>query len=193
MWCCDPIFFDKLEKQRALSIPERNFREIVKKHYDMLIKAQHQYWRKRCTIRWIKMGEENTKFFHAMATKRFRRSFISSLQLPDGHIVTDHDQLAAVAWNCFIDRMGSSRGVSVRFDLDSIISPVNNLDALVSPFTNEEMDKVVQKMPVDKAPGPDGFNEMFLKRCWSIIKEDFYNLANDFFSQNVSLENLNNS
>ena len=48
-------------------------------------------------------------------------------------------------------------------------------------------------MPVDKAPGPDGFNGMFMKKCWSIIKQDFYNPANDFFSLNVSLENLNNS
>ena len=32
-----------------------------------------------------------------------------------------------------------------------------------------------------------------MKRCWNIIKQDFYNLANDFFGQNVTLENLNNS
>ena len=107
---------------------------------------------KRCTIRWIKMGEENTKFFHAMATERFRRSCISSLELPDGHTVTDHDQMAAVAWNCFKDRMGSSRGITIKFDLDSLISPVDNLEDLVSPFSCEEMDKVVQEMPVDKAP-----------------------------------------
>ena len=119
------------------------------------------------------MGEENTKFFHAMATERFRRSFISSLELPDGHVVTDHDQMAAIACNCFKDRMGSSRGISTMFDLDCLISPVDNLEELVSPFTSEEMDKVVQKMPIDKAPGPYGFNGMFLKKCWSIIKQDF--------------------
>ena len=103
-----------------------------------------------------------------MATERVRRSFISSLELPDGHKVTDHDQLAAVAWNCFKDRMGSSRGINLRFDLDNLISPVHHLHDLVAPFTTEEMDKVVQKMPVDKAPGPDGFNGMFLKKCWGI-------------------------
>ena len=74
------------------------------------------------------MGEENTKFFHAMATERFRRSFISSLELPDGHKVTNHDQLADVAWNCFKDRMGSSRGINLRFDLDNLIAPVPNLE-----------------------------------------------------------------
>jgi len=48
-------------------------------------------------------------------------------------------------------------------------------------------------MPVDKAPGPDGFNGMFLKKCWHIIKEDVYQLCNDFFSGNVSLQAINNS
>jgi len=48
-------------------------------------------------------------------------------------------------------------------------------------------------MPVDKAPGPDGFNEMFLKKCWHIIKEDVYQLCNDFFSGTVSLQAINNS
>ena len=48
-------------------------------------------------------------------------------------------------------------------------------------------------MPVDKAPGPDGFNGMFLKKCWHIIKEDVYQLCNDFFSGTVSLQAINNS
>ena len=46
---------------------------------------------------------------------------------------------------------------------------------------------------MDKAPGPDGFNGMFLKKCWHIIKEDVYQLCNDFFSGTVSLQAINNS
>jgi hypothetical protein len=44
------------------------------------------------------------------------------------------------------------------------------------------MDDAVKKMPTDKSPGPDGFNGMFMKRCWHIIREDFYNLAAYFCS-----------
>jgi hypothetical protein len=56
-----------------------------------LLKSQYNYWKKKCTVRWIKMRQENTKFFHAVSTERFRRNSISSLQLADGHIVNDHD------------------------------------------------------------------------------------------------------
>jgi hypothetical protein len=37
-------------------------------------------------------------------------------------------------------------------------------------------------MPADKALGPDGFIGFFIKNCWDIIKEDFYNLCFDFFN-----------
>ena len=33
-------------------------------------------------------------------------------------------------------------------------------------------------MPIDKAPGPDGFNGLFVKRCWSIISTNFILLVN---------------
>ena len=44
---------------------------------------------------------------------------------------------------------------------------------------------------MDKAPGPDGFNGMFVKKCWPIIKEDFYNLCDSFFKLEVNLESIN--
>jgi hypothetical protein len=118
------LFLDNLEEDRLLSLPEMNFRKIVQKHLQKLLKSQHNYWKKRCTIRWMKMGEENTKFFHAMATERYRRNCISSLQLEDGHIVSDHDLMAAEAWTCYKKRMGTSVGIDMKFDLQSLIPAV---------------------------------------------------------------------
>jgi hypothetical protein len=48
-------------------------------------------------------------------------------------------------------------------------------------------------LPLDKAPGQDGFNELFLKKCWHIIKQDVYNLCMDFFTGKVDLQAINNS
>jgi hypothetical protein len=56
-------FLDNLEEERPLFLPERNFRKLVKQQYEHLLKAQYKYWKNRCTIRWMKLGEENTKFF----------------------------------------------------------------------------------------------------------------------------------
>jgi hypothetical protein len=62
------LLLDSLEEKRPLFTVEFNFWLIVKLHLDELLLAECRYWRKRCTIRRIKQGEDNTKFFHAMAT-----------------------------------------------------------------------------------------------------------------------------
>ena len=132
------------------------------------------YIGKRCTIRYIKLAGENTKFFHAMATERHRRNSIASLKYTDGSVVSKHSQMEGIIWNCFKNRMGVSSGIVMGFDLSNLLKPVDGLDFLTEPFTKEEMDDTVKHMPIDKAPGPDGFNGLFFKKCWHIICQDFY-------------------
>jgi hypothetical protein len=48
-------------------------------------------------------------------------------------------------------------------DLHSLLSATEILDFLKEPFIKEEINSVVQHLPTDKSPGPDGFNGGFLK------------------------------
>ena len=140
------LLLDDLEEWRPLFIQEFNFRKTVKVHLEKLLHLQFLYWKKRCTVRYIKVGGENTKFFHAMAIERHRRNSIASLKLPDGTVVNDHAQMEGIIWNCFKNRMGTSRGIVMGFDLSALITPVEGLDILTKPFEKYEMDKVVQHM-----------------------------------------------
>jgi retron-type reverse transcriptase len=157
-----------------------------------LLNFQNLYWRKRFTANKIKFGDECTKFFHAMATVSYRRNLIASLKDETGMVINDHQGKAALIWKEFKDRMGVSSNTEMLFDLHDLISPTD-LSSLSQPFSREEIDKVVASIPVDKAPGPDGFNGLFIKKCWSIIKDDFYKLCQDFFDDNVNLESINYS
>ena len=111
------------------------------------------------------MAEDNTKFFHAMAANRYRRNSIAMLKDGDGRIVSDHEEMAGMLWSCDKNRMGQSDGINMQLDLARLFNRVDGLDALTVPFTTEEMDLVVKEMPANKAPGPDGFSGLFLKRC----------------------------
>jgi len=64
----------------------------------------------------------------------------------------------------------------MQFDLHSLINVNVDLSHLVQPFSKEEIDLLVSKLPVDKVPGQDGFNVLLIKKCWNIIKEDFYKI-----------------
>ena len=56
----------------------------------------------------IKLGDENTKYFHSTATISYRKNFIAQLSTPCGRVVTEHDGKAALFWIGFKDRMGAT-------------------------------------------------------------------------------------
>ncbi|XP_073363080.1 uncharacterized protein [Aegilops tauschii subsp. strangulata] len=158
------LYFDQLEELRPLVRPEFNFRKIFKLHYEHLLKLHYIYWKQRCTIRYIKVGEENSKFFHAMASERMRKNSITSLKSSGmDDPVSDHDKMAGILWACFKNRMGQAQDISMGYDLGTLIQPVPSLEELSLPFSDAE------------------------------IKKDFLRLIKDFYEGKLSLENINGS
>ena len=92
-------------------------------------------------------------------------------------MVEDHTGKESIIFHMYKSRLGTSTPHDMKFDLMRIVKKCDGLDALTVPFTHEEIDNVIREMPAERAPGPDGFTGIFLKRCWSIIKEDFYKLC----------------
>jgi len=89
--------------------------------------------------------------------------------------------------------LGVNGFTGVLFNLGNLLHTDIDLSALVAPFTHQEVDQVVKSLPSDKAPGPDGFNTDFVKKCWPLICHDFYNLCSSFHDGNVCLRSINNS
>lgn len=132
-------------------------------------------------------------FFHAMAIISHRRNSIPQLLNDQGQWIYDHDGKAGLLWNAFRKHMGISTNPSMVFDLQSLVTTASELEELTLPFLQSEIDDIIRKMPVDKAPGPDGFNGKFMKSCWQVIKYDFYALCEEFYSGMINLECINSS
>jgi hypothetical protein len=98
-----------------------------------------------------------------MATIPHRKNAISQILNDDG--IQDHEGKACLRWKAFKNKMGVSNGITLHFDLESLITPRDDLEDLVNPFHAEEIDNLFKRMPLDKAPGPDGFINLFLKKC----------------------------
>jgi hypothetical protein len=128
-----------------------------------------------------------------MASERFRRNSIAMLQDDSGNVITDHEAMAGLLWSSYKERMGRSEGIDMQFDLNVILQRVEGLDDLTRPFEKKELDDIIKAMPSDRAPGPDGFSGMFLKRCWPIVQNEFYRLAADFYNGTLRMENINGS
>lgn len=99
-----------------------------------------------------------------MATMSYRKNYISNILGPDGTIYSKHDQKAVIIWQSYKERLGQSTNATMMFDLTEIIQP-HNLAHLDAQFTIDEIEQVVKEFPADRAPGPDGFNGQFLRKC----------------------------
>jgi hypothetical protein len=128
-----------------------------------------------------------------MATERFEKNVISQIADETGRMVTNHDEKSALFWNEFRRRLGSSVDTEMQFDLQAIVKQHDNLENLCIPFSKEEIDHVILDLPSDKAPGPDGFNNLFIKKCCLIIRNDMYKLCFDFFHHQADLKSINHS
>jgi hypothetical protein len=131
-------------------------------------------------------------FFHTAATERYRINSIASLDTAKGRTLVTHEEKAAHVWQEYRNRLACILNTQMRFDLQALVQN-QDLQPIQGPFTKQDIDNVIKNMPVDKAPGPDGFNGVFLKKCWNIIREDIYQLCFDFFNGRVDLQAINSS
>lgn len=164
----------------------------MKSHLSTLLESKIIYWRQRNIVRWVTMGDENTSYFHTMATIGHKRNFIVTLTQPDGSTTSDHDQKAQISWNAFKERLGKSEFTNIAYDLSTILTE-SNLEHLGVDFTSEEIDAVIKGLPNSHALGPDGFNGLFITKCWDIIKTDFSRLLLDFSRLNTNLSSIDSS
>jgi hypothetical protein len=187
---------DIFEELRPLSTEEGNLRDMLKSHVLTLLQNQRVYWKQRGKIKWVKLGSENTKFFHTKATINYRHNFIGMITNDDLEEITDHDGKASILWKAFKERMGKSENSQMLFNLESLYGHLNNEDMMQSleiPFSDQEIEEVIKNLPNDKSPGPDGFNNEFIKSCWPIIGQDVKDLIMDFYDEKISLESINSS
>jgi hypothetical protein len=91
------------------------------------------------------------------------------LQVEGATLVTEEEK-AEVAFNYFSGILGTTHDREGRLDFEALGIHRRDLSSLDRPFTEEEIWMVVKELPLDKAPGPDGFTGRFYRSVWSIIK-----------------------
>ena len=154
---------DGIEDQRNLSTIEANFRIIIKNHIAKLLEVKRIYWKSRFKMRSIQLDDENTEFFHAMATQSYRKKYITTINNEDGHPFQPHDHKAAIIWKSYKDRLGKSIDPPMLFNLEELIQPQDHTE-LAAPFSMDEIDQLNKDLPTDRTPSPDGFNGTFLRK-----------------------------
>lgn len=139
----------------------------------------------------VDRGDNNTKFFHRIASTRHSTNFISKLRI-NNEIVEDlsriKNHVAAFFMYLYKDpeiARPKLDGVSFKSLKDS------QKDWLERPFEESEVKQIVWSIEDDKAPSLDGFTMAFFKSYWEVVKRDIMETMENFYKEAFSEKGSN--
>ncbi|TXG60318.1 hypothetical protein EZV62_014891 [Acer yangbiense] len=148
-------------------------------------------------IRELKKGDWNSKFFHARASTRKRKSNISRLFDSKGQILDTETGMARVVKEYFASLFHSSslsphNSSAATGPIKSKLS-VDSREALSSVFTLEEIKSVVFSLSPTKAPGLDDFQAIFFHKFWGIIGKEVLSVCLWILNGEASIREFNHT
>ncbi|GKV26502.1 hypothetical protein SLEP1_g35790 [Rubroshorea leprosula] len=150
-------------------------------------------WKQKSRSDWVKLGDQNTRYFHKIANGRKAHNSISGLW-SDGQWVEDpemvKDEMVKHFRNMFQED-DWNRPIPSNLEFRRISK--DQKDWLERPFTEEEIDEGLKSCEGNKAPGPDGYNFNLLKFIWSSVREDFIAFFREFHQNSRLVRGLNSS
>lgn len=80
-------FFDQIEEKQTLHKTEFGLRQLIRQKAYQLATLIEIKWSQRSHCRWLKEGDNNTRYFHSNASARMRRNMVISSQ-HEGTLIT---------------------------------------------------------------------------------------------------------
>ena len=182
------LAMDILEEQRPLSDQEFKTRIQYREQAYELANNLEAWWRQRSRCQWLKEGDRNTKAFHAYASSRLRRNWVSSIQ-ENGLTVSDSNAITQIFFLTMKGILGHSEEV-LPFDASAIYPTDNSgpdLTFLQEPFSDEEIQRAVFQLAKNKSSGPDGLPNEFIQTYWEDLKNQIGQILRDFYDGKADL------
>ncbi|KAM0065492.1 putative RNA-directed DNA polymerase [Helianthus debilis subsp. tardiflorus] len=142
--------------------------------------------KQKSRVRWAVEGDENSAYFHSVVNANISNNRINGLWI-DGNWVTQPPLIKDYVVSFFAEKFEEPVGVRPKLTCPDITQLASAEAAdLVRPFSLTEIKNAVWDCGGDKAPGPDGINFRFLRRCWDGLERDFLKMFDEFY-QNASI------
>ncbi|XP_035845355.1 uncharacterized protein LOC118491582 [Helianthus annuus] len=114
--------------------------------------------KQRSRVKWIKEGDENSKFFHAMVNNRKASNAIHGLSI-DGSWCDNPSRIKKFIFEFFREKFKEKVELRPNIVCDNLKKLKDaDVEALTQRFGSEEIKIVVFEYGDDRSPGPDGFN-----------------------------------
>jgi len=145
-------------RRRAISDASVRREELLKLKLEKLEEKKNLYWRQRAKVHWLEKGDRNTKFFHHYASERKKKSRINRLVKENGEEVVEEAGIRNMItdfYKALFTATNSPRQDELLPHTPLRVTPEMN-EALLKPFTAEEVKAGLDAIGDLKAPGADG-------------------------------------
>ena len=162
-----------------------NEKKCLKAYHDLAY-AEEGFLKQKSRVQWLKLGDQNTSFFHKAVKARNGRNTIKVITSANGCRIDDPEAIKQEAVGHFYDVLCSDGPSNIHTEyldnLDGFVWSPQHLDTLNRVITHEEVKKAMFSIDDSKAQGPDGFSSRFFKAAWSIIGSDVSEAVVSFFN-----------
>ncbi len=179
---------DLQEEFGCLSPAQLDRRRILKSQLSDLAAEEEVLWKSRAKQHWLREGDSNTKFFHAVANGRRRSNFIEVVE-DEGYRICREREKSDYFYAKFKEVFAPAGDSLEHFgDWSDLFAsnPLLGAGSLTAPFTREEIKSATFQLGGDKAPGADGFSLRFYQKFWGIIQDDIYGIFADLYEGNLN-------
>jgi hypothetical protein len=123
----------------------------ARENLSKVLKQEENYWKQRAKTHWLRDGDANTKFSHAVASTRKKKNNITKLSNDEGDMIQEQNGMCQIAKNYFATLFQQASN-----DDDEVVNlmagrvTTDDNDDLTKEFTVEEFKAAVFSMHSDK-------------------------------------------
>lgn len=149
----------------------------------------------RSKATWIKLGDDNTKYFHSILKQKKLVQAITQLQDENHQIQHEPGEIAAIFGRFYQKLLGETGGQRKRayegFLKNGYTLSVTQQLELLQNYTRKDVKEAMFNINKIKSPGPDGYGSGFFRDTWGITGEDISEAVLEFFRNGILLKELN--
>ena len=171
-----------------------NEKSCLKNYHDLAV-AEEGFLKQKSRVQWLKLGDQNTSFFHKAVKAHNARSALKVITMANGSRTEDPVAIKQEAVRHFQGILCSDEPSASRSEylnsLDGFRWSPQHIDTLNKAISNEEIKAAIFSIDDSKAPGPDGFSSRFFKAAWGIIGNVVCSAVSSFFESGSMLREIN--
>ena len=153
------------------------------------------FWKHKSRLDWLKVGDRNTRFFHATTKNQRAQNHIHSLIDEEGKEWFEENDLGRVV-EVYFRSLFASEDVGIQLQVWEEIPPSvsqEQNEKMLEEVTMEEVKRAVFETNPQKCPGPDGMSAFFYQHFWESVGGDITEMVRRFFRDGVLEDGINST